>query len=277
MRLGIFAKTFAGDDPLTVLRATRAAGFDVVQYNWACSGLGALPVEIFDGQVSAVASASAETGVGIAAVSATYNMIDPDPVKRAAGRASFAFIAARARAMGTRIITVCSGSADGADQWRHHPHNASPAAWADMCREFEQLLPIAEAHDLVIGVEPELANVVSSAAQARRLLDTFKSRHIGIVLDAANLFEVETPARQRAIIADAIAQLADAIIMAHAKDRHGDGRFARAGQGVIDWPHYIACLQAHGFDGDLVTHGLSAAEAPAVAAFLTARLKAVQP
>ena len=56
--------------------------------------------------------------------------------------------------------------------------------------------------------------------------------------------------------------------MAHAKDRYADGRFATAGQGVVDFGDFIARLRGIGFDGPLVTHGLSAAEAPAVAAFL---------
>ncbi len=56
--------------------------------------------------------------------------------------------------------------------------------------------------------------------------------------------------------------------MAHAKDRAPDGSFTTAGKGVIDFPHFIACLRAAGFDGPLVTHGLSAAEAPEVARFL---------
>jgi putative intracellular protease/amidase len=37
---------------------------------------------------------------------------------------------------------------------------------------------------------------------------------------------------------------------------------------VIDFAHFFGCLRAAGFDGDLVTHGLTAAEAPGVAAFL---------
>ena len=61
--------------------------------------------------------------------------------------------------------------------------------------------------------------------------------------------------------------------MAHAKDRAADGSFTAAGQGVIDFAHFIGCLGAAGFDGPLVTHGLSAAEAPGVARFL-ARLLA---
>ena len=43
MQVGVFAKSFDGDHPATVLAASRHAGFSTVQYNMACSGLGALP------------------------------------------------------------------------------------------------------------------------------------------------------------------------------------------------------------------------------------------
>ena len=56
--------------------------------------------------------------------------------------------------------------------------------------------------------------------------------------------------------------------MAHAKDRHADGSFVAAGAGVIDFRHFVRTLRRAGFDGPLVTHGLSEAAAPAVATFL---------
>ena len=43
MQIGVFAKSFEGDRPATVLAASRDAGFSIVQYNMACSGLGSLP------------------------------------------------------------------------------------------------------------------------------------------------------------------------------------------------------------------------------------------
>ena len=66
----------------------------------------------------------------------------------------------------------------------------------------------------------------------------------------------------------AIERTAGHVAMAHAKDRFADGRFATAGQGVVDFADFIARLEASGFDGPLVTHGLSAGEAPGVARFL---------
>jgi sugar phosphate isomerase/epimerase len=276
MKLGIFAKTFAGTDPLEVLSAARQAGYQAAQYNMACSGLGPLPQSIPDAAISAVAAAADRTGVEIAAVSATYNMIHPDPAKREEGRRSFAAISAAANRMGTRLVTVCTGSRDPQDQWRHHPDNQTSSAWRDMCAEFELLLPLVETNDVVIGVEPELANVVNSARQARKLLDKFDTNRIRIVLDPANLFEVETPARRRALVEEAVDLLGDAIALAHAKDRHPDGGFATAGKGVLDWDHYLGCLRNAGFDGALVTHGLPADEAPDVAAFLAGRLQAAR-
>ena len=268
MRLGIFAKTFPGITPLAVLQAAAAAGYATVQYNMACSGLNALPEEVTAEVAQAVRKASAATGAEIAAISATYNMTHPDLAKRRAGRESFAAIAGRAHAMGSNLLTVCSGSMDAGDQWRHHPDNDTPAAWTAMMDEFGALIEIADRHDILIGVEPELANVVSSAQKARRLIDSLGSDRIRIVLDPANLAEVATPQDRRTIIAEAVNLLSDRIIMAHAKDRHADGSFATAGKGVIDFPHFLAALRKAGFSGNLVTHGLADHEAAEVAAFL---------
>ncbi len=269
MRPGIFAKTFAGSTPLEVLSAAAGSGYASVQYNMACSGIGSLPEAFAPEIAEAVRTASAATGVEIAAISATYNMIHPDLNKREAGRRSFAAIAERAASMGSRLLTVCSGSCNAQDQWSHHPDNQSPDAWREMLDEFEALIEIADRHDIFIGVEPELANVVDGAAKARTLIDTLRSQRIRIVLDPANLFEMATPETSRYIIASAVDLLADKIIMAHAKDRNADGSFATAGKGVIDFDHFVGCLNLNGFDGSLVTHGLSAHEAGGVATFLT--------
>jgi sugar phosphate isomerase/epimerase len=268
MKLGIFAKTFEASRPDVALAAVRAAGYEAVQYNMACSGLDALPMEVPEAVAQAARGAAQDNEVEIAAVSATYNMIHPDPHKREQGRKSFAAIGAAARTIGTGLLTVCTGSRDPQNQWHYHPDNDTPDAWSEMCREFDNLLPVAEQYDFVIGIEPELANVVSSAALARKLLDTFRTTRLAVVLDPANLFEVETPARQKAIIESAIDLLSDRIVLAHAKDRLPDGRFAVAGRGVIDFPHYIATLRRAGFDGTLVTHGLAAQDAAEVATFL---------
>ncbi len=268
MRLGIFAKTFAGESPQAVLAAAAGAGYEVVQYNLACSGLVALPLNVPEEVAAEVRRACEATGVGLAAVSATYNMIHPDPAAREAGRAAFAAIAGAARAMGTSLVTVCTGSRDAQDQWRHHPDNDRPEAWDDLLAEMRLLLPLAERHGVTIGVEPETANVVSSARRARDLIDALGDGRLGIVLDPANLVETAAEFRGGAVVDEALDLLSDRIVMVHAKDRGADGRVVPAGTGVVDFARLLASLRRAGFSGPVVTHGLSAAEAPGVARVL---------
>lgn len=268
MRLGIFAKTFPGTRPGPILAAVRAAGFTTTQYNMACSGLPAMPDAIGPADADAVASAARAAGVQVIALSGTYNMIHPDPAVRQAGHERLAVLAAAAAGMASGLITLCTGTRDPEDQWRAHPGNDAPDAWRDLLEAMTTAIAIADRHDVDLGIEPELANVVSSAAKARRLIDELGSPRLKIVLDPANLFEVASLAEQRRIVSGAIDLLADRIVMGHAKDRTGTGGFTTAGQGVLDYPHYLGCLQRADFTGPLVAHGLAAAEAAPVAAFL---------
>lgn len=272
MRLGIFAKTFAGNAPMPVLAAARDAGYAAVQYNMACSGLAAMPDKIDPQTTVAIAQATAQTGVRIAAVSGTYNMIHPDPAVRQAGMRRLGVLIENAAAMGVSMVTLCTGTCDPDDQWRGHPDNETPTAWALLCAEMDRAVIMAEVQGIVLGIEPELANVVSTAARARALIDAMQSPTLAVVLDPANLFEVATLTEQHRILSHAIDLLADRIIMAHAKDRDARGQFVTAGQGVVDFDHFLGTLRRAGFDGDLVTHGLTASEAAGVSRFLAERL-----
>ena len=275
MKLGIFAKTFDGHDPQTVLQAVAAAGYSAAQYNMACSGLASMPDRIEVAEARQVAEAAASNKVEIVAVSGTYNMIHPDPATREAGHARLATMAARCAEMSTRLITLCTGTRDPHDQWKEHPDNDTPEAWRDLLDSMARAVVIAEEHDVDLGIEPELANTVNSADKAFRLISEMQSPRLKIVLDPANLFEVATLEEQRRTVSHAIDLLADRIVMAHAKDRTPDGRFATAGSGVLDYRHYLNHLKNVGFSGSLVTHGLAAAEAKTVAAFLGEHLKAI--
>ncbi len=274
MQAGIFAKTFSAPGALGALRSAKAAGFDTVQFNMACCGLPAMPDEIAPETVAEIAGASRETGISIAAVSATYNMIHPDPKVRADGMRKLAVILKSACGMGTNLVTLCTGSRDAEDQWRHHPDNQGAEAWRDLLTEMSKAAALAEAHNVFLGIEPELANVVNSAEAAKRLMKEVSSPRLRIVLDPANLFETASELERRNIIAHAAETLAGGISMAHAKDRDAQGGFVAAGAGIIDFPHFLACLKQTGFDGPLVAHGLSEAEAPAVAAFLAKAMRA---
>ena len=273
MRLGVFARTFRGSDPETVLAAVAASGYSSAQYNMSCSGLASMPDSIERRQASRVADASVRTGVAIAAVSGTYNMIHPEPQVRADGLRRLEVLAARCADLSTGLITLCTGTRDPVDQWKRHPDNDTAAAWSDLRAAMETALSIADRHGVDLGIEPETGNVVSSAGKARRLIDEMKSPRLHVVIDPANLFDVATIAEQRDLVTAAIDLLADRIVLAHAKDRRPDGSVTAAGRGILDFDHYFEQLRRIRFTGSVVAHGLSPEEAPGVASYLAARLE----
>ncbi|AYG69301.1 MULTISPECIES: sugar phosphate isomerase/epimerase [unclassified Rhizobium] len=268
MQLGIFAKTFSGTDPLSVLSAVRDSGYAVTQFNLACCGLPSMPDTVPDAVTTAIRKAADTTKVSLVALSGTYNMAHPDMTVRQTGLRQLAVVIETAATLSIPLVTLCTGTRDADDQWAYHPRNADPSAWADMAAEMSKALALAEKHGVDLGIEPEQANIVTSATDAKRLIAEMGSARLRIILDPANLFEKATPTEARAVVERAVETAAGHIAMAHAKDRYADGRFATAGRGVVNFPDFIARLRSTGFDGALVTHGLSAKEAPDVAGFL---------
>jgi len=257
MRLGIFAKTFVYPNVEDVFAAVRASGLDCVQFNMLCAGLPSLPDEIDPALSARVRGAARASGVEIAAVSGTYNMIHPDPRERAQGLRRLGVLAAACQALGTSTITLCSGTRDPLNMWQRHPENDSREAWSDLLHELEQALRIAEDCQVTLAFEPEHANVISSARRGRELLDAMRSAHLKVVIDGANL--IEPGQDQRPLLDEAFALLGEEMVIAHAKDRTPDGGFCAAGQGVLDYAHYLSLLRAYP-QVPLVLHGLSEGE-----------------
>lgn len=273
MKLGIFAKTFPGSKPGEVLKQCFEAGYSVAHYNMVCSGMASMPLEISNADCKEVQSSALENNVEVVAVSATYNMIHPDPSVRVDGHNRLSVIAKAAGQMGLNLITLCTGTRHTEDQWAFHKDNDTPEAWRDLIASMEVAVSIAEEHNIDLGIEPEMDNVVSSAQKAKQLLDELGSKRLKIIFDPANLFEQATHQDQKDIISQGIDLLAPDMVMAHAKDRLRDGRFGTVGKGVVDFDHYLRALMSVGFDGPLVAHGLEAREAAEVATFLTGKLR----
>ena len=78
---------------------------------------------------------------------------------------------------------------------------------------------------------------------------------------------------QAPILDEAFALLGDDLVLAHAKDVRADGTVVAAGRGTLDYERYVALLDAAGYSGPLILHGLAEHEVPAAVAFLSARLE----
>jgi sugar phosphate isomerase/epimerase len=269
--LGIFAKTFARPTLEANLDAVAAQGLGVVQYNMAGAGLPSLPEQIAPELAARIGAAARARGIRIAAVSGTFNMIDPFAERRQRGLRRLRVLAGACAALGTSIITLCTGTRDPNDMWRGHPANRASDAWNDLLSSMMEALTIAEDFDLLLAIEPETANVIDSAARARRFLHVVDSPRLKVIIDPANLYDVADLPRQRYILEEAFDWLGPDIVLAHAKDvcvEDGVIRHVAAGTGLLDYEHYLRLLQP--VPAPLIMHGLAEEEVGAALAFLRA-------
>ena len=261
MRLGIFATTFPRDNVGEVFDAIGSYGLRSTQFDLKAAGLATLPDVIPDAVATAIREAATARDLPIAAVEGTFNMAHPDPAHRADGLRRLEVLAESCSSLGASMITLCTGTRDPDNMWRRHPDNTSPEAWRDMRAAVEIALQSAETYDLVLGVEPEISNVMSSAAAARRLLDELDSPRLKVIFDGANLFDAGDPERRLDRAADVLARAAELlgpdIALAHAKDVTADGTFVAAGQGGVPWDRYLRVLTDAGYTGALVLHSLA--------------------
>jgi sugar phosphate isomerase/epimerase len=272
MHLGIFAKTFERPTVGGVFDAVRTHDLRAAQFNMSCVGGPSMPAAIPNEQARAIGTAAAERGLSLAAVSGTFNMIHPDPSVRERGLRRLDVLAGACDALGTDVVTLCTGTRDPDDKWRRHPDNDTDAAWRDLRESMERALEVAEAHDVTLAVEPEHANVVDTAQKGVRLIEEMDSTRLKVVFDPANLFETAAPDERRRRVKEGLALLGEHVVLAHAKDRRADGTFCPAGRGVLDYDHYLEQLRAAPTDPPLVLHGLTEDEVPDVLSFLRTRL-----
>ena len=243
--LGIFARTFPRASAGEAAAAVAAAGFGLVQLNLSAVGLPTLPgpAETSELDFGAIGRAFEESGIGVWGLSASYNMVHPDPAVRAGQTAAAVALIGRAPELGVTAVTLCTGSRDPDNMWHRHPGNDEPSAWHDLRASLDALLPAAAAAGVRLGIEPEPGNVIADAGRARRLLDELggDAQLTGIILDPANLVTVATAGRQADILAAAAEELAGAIFCLHAKDVVESG-YAAAGTGQLDYGLVLALL-----------------------------------
>ena len=274
MQLGIHVGTFSRPTFERILDAVVDHGLECVHFNFKALGMASMPQRVDEDACRRVAAAVARRGLRMGTVSGTFNMIHPHPAVRRTGLERLEVIARSASLLGTKVVTLCTGSRHPHDMWRRHPDNDAPSAWADLTATLKAALALAERYDLTLAVEPEVSNVVDTAAKARRLLDEMGSPRLKIIMDGANLFHEGELPRMDEILAEAFELLGPDIVLAHAKDLDRDGEAGQiaAGRGLLDYDCYLRLFKSIAFDGPLILHGLAESEVAASVAFLRHKL-----
>jgi sugar phosphate isomerase/epimerase len=259
MRLGIMARTFSGGTVDEVLDCITSHGIGLVQFNLLCAGADTLPEVIDDALCRRIHSAFERHQLEMVAISGTYNTIYPNVTKREMMTARAVHLIERARDLGTTFVSLCTGTRSPESMWLSHPDNRAPQSWRDLTATLETLLAAAERCGVTLGVEPERANVVDSALQARRLLDQMQSENLKVILDGANLLERHNVTNTQAIIQEAFDLLGPDIALVHAKEIPNDSSTSEeaAGAGQLDWDSYFAGMRSIGYEGPVVLHNLA--------------------
>jgi sugar phosphate isomerase/epimerase len=286
-QIGVFAKHLSRPTPEGLFEAAAGYGFNCVQFNAACLGIPSLPATIDQTLWHRTARAARNAGVKVVALSATFNLLDENKSRLADNFRRLELLAQGATILGTDLLTLCSGTRYQEDMWTYHPENQSPAAWRDMTDAMQRALDIATAHEVYLGIEPEVANVVSSAEDAARLVAELDSDRIKMIFDPANLYRPPSdPRRDGYVITNALLLLGDRVAIAHCKDvadptanqashhpHSGLYKHVSAGTGILNYHHYVSELERLVPQSvPLILHGLTEEQMPAAVSFMRERI-----
>ena len=229
--IGGFARMFPRSRPDELAEAFVARDLVQVQLNLSALGLPTVPdAEALAGiDLAGIAHAFSDRGRIVWGVSVTYNMAHPDEAVRIEQTERAARYIAALGATGATAASLCTGTRSPDSMWTKHPDNQSEQAWAAMLDSLRRLLPAAEEAGMLLGIEPEPANVVADAGSALRLVAALgpAADQIGFILDPANLISEVIEEDRTIVLREAFTALGPRTICVHAKD-------------LLPWPDAIA-------------------------------------
>lgn len=250
MKLGIMSSVFRRHAVEQAAVRLREGGFTCTQLTPEFEGMpfcrygSAVPLEGCTPDVlRRIRLAFEAAGVEILSQGAYMELTDPEPAQR---RANIDYFAARLRmmnAVGGGVLVTESGR-------RPDEPEQQGAAWDRLRSALSELLPIAAAEGVSIGLEPSRAQVLSDTAAARLLLDEFGTEHLKVMIDPANTLGRES-------LDEMFERVGFAIFQGHAKDVILSGEkpvYPAAGQGDLDYPHFVSLLRQHGVEALVIEY-----------------------
>ncbi len=138
-------------------------------------------------------------------------------------------------------------------------HGRVEKPWDAIFRAYEEVPPILEGNEIVLGVENEAACYVGTAAHLRYFLDSMECEYMKAIWDPAN--HVQDPEGTKVpVIPDAYDLVKKDMAHVHMKDAApaADGSVPNVflGEGICQWPEQLQGLHDDGYDGyvSLETH-----------------------
>lgn len=241
LRIGISTLGFSEHTNAALAKELAGAGIKVVQlfFNqsdskfWKYNGrtdVSALTPE----RCKEIAAAYRDAGVAIHSIGVYTNLIHPDEAERNANLDYFEAMIKIGNCMGVHMFVSEAG----------HYHNAKEpepniqihfqdAVWVQMVGTGKKLVAIAEKYQSKVLLEPFYRGFLASAKRLRMFVEEINSPAVRVLLDPANLIEVND-------LDEMFNQLGPLIECLHAKDRkmHVE-RGVAAGKGDIDYHRFV--------------------------------------
>lgn len=257
MEIGIFAKTWTEHREMEdIFKEAQERNIKSFQFNMCVAGETTLPKEYKPLLVDKISYLSKKYNIKLVAMSGTFNLLDKERFEQNLRYSEY--LMQICKALSIPVITLCTGTRSTQNMWSWHPENGTQESWNLMKNNIDKLVLAAEKYNIILGIEPEVSNVVSSAQKAKKLLDEMGAPLLKIIMDAANLF---TPGEDinNEKIKDAIELLKEDIVLVHAKDcemRNRQVFYKAVGKGQIDFQYYVKNLKRIGYNGSVILHGL---------------------
>ena len=190
--------------------------------------------DLDDARCKAIADTYRSKGIDIHSIGVYTNLIHADEAERAANLAYFDAMMRVGAAMDVRVFVTEAG--------HYHPEGPAPAipyhyqeeVWHRTVATGKELAQLAGKNGATVLIEPSYRGFFASAKRTRMFIEEVGSPHVRILLDPANLLELND-------LDEMFAQLAPWIDCLHAKDfkLHAD-RGVGAGQGDLDYDKFVA-------------------------------------
>ncbi|MBS4218840.1 sugar phosphate isomerase/epimerase [Bacillus sp. FJAT-49711] len=260
MELGMYTIEMKRPTTEELFASIKNVGFTQVQFDFSSVCDEQLPLTFERGLLKEVQKQAERNKVEIVAVNGTFNMIHPSKEVREDGYKRFASVAEASRELNCDFITLCTGSRNIQSMWLGHEDNQNPEAWEDLLVSTEKVLEQAERYDLILGIECEPNNCINTPEMARKLMDTFNTPRLKIIMDIANLFQKGQARKEkvRPIMDHAFELLGKDVYLAHGKDiKDGDDlNPTYAGNGIVDFEYFLEKLDQVGYTGGMLLHGI---------------------
>ncbi len=242
-KLGNFTFEFSRGEWDRMVHLFESTGLELVQLS------GELLDELIEdpAKIPARVQHLTDHGLSIAALGAYCNMVSPNLEKR---RRNITFLKNCLRAanqLGTTVVSTETGTLHPSGDWSDTPENATPAAWDELYRVLDELLPVAESAQSVLALEGYVNNILKTYDQAEQILRRYPSPHLKLMCDPYNYLSQDLLPQSAPLSAGFLQRFKDDFAIAHLKDVSSEGAEVDTpefGTGIFPQGLYVDFLKA---------------------------------